>query len=281
MTASTLTQDELREIDHANDSRRRAAVFLHGLWLAPSSWDRWTERFAAAGYAPLTPGWPDEPADPTADDPSELIAGTRIEAVAQHYTEVIDKLNRKPVIIGHSFGGLIAQMLAGRGLAKVTVAIEPAPFRGVLPLPAPALRPMLKHPRNRNRAVPLSYEQFCEAFANTLESDETRALFDQFVVPAPGGPLFQAAGANINPRTEVKVNTVQAIRGPLLIISGDQDLMFPSSTARACYEHQCHNQQTTEIAEIPGRGHSITIDHGWEQVADTALAFVERFTDGF
>jgi non-heme chloroperoxidase len=213
-------------------------------------------------------------------DRSSLIAGTRIETVAQHYTETIKGLYRKPVIIGHSLGGLIAQMLAGRGLAKVTIAIEPAPFRGVLPLPAPPLRPMLRHPHDRNRAVPLSYEQFEQMFANGLDETETRALYDQFVVPAPAGPLFQAATANLNPRTEARVDTQHATRGPLLIISGDHDQMFPPAIANRCYQHQQRNHQITEIVEVPA-GHSITIDHGWQTIADIAYEFTERFTTPF
>lgn len=280
--SAALTDDEQQEVDCANATGRRAVVFLHGLWLLPSSWGRWSERFAQDGYATLTPGWPDEeqPSSSMASD-LRLIGGVRIAAVASHYAKVIAQLNRKPVVIGHSFGGLVAQMLAGRGLAKATVAIEPAPFRGVLPLPAPALRSVIKRPHNRSRAVPLSYAQFAQLFANALEEAEARALFEQFVVPAPGGPLFQAAAANINPRTEVTVNTRTATRGPLLIISGQKDQMFPPAVADACYQRQCRNRQVTEMIEIPDRGHSITVDHGWRQAADAAFAFVERFTSPF
>lgn len=282
VTPTVLSQDDQQAVRHANTTQRRPVVFLHGLWLLPSSWDRWAQRFADAGYAPLTPGWPEElPGQTPADFDPRLIAGTRIEVVARHYTQIIEQLNRKPVIIGHSFGGLVAQMLAGRGLAKVTVAIEPAPFRGVLPLPAPMLRPALKHPRNRHRAVPLGYEQFCSVFANVLSDDETRALYERFVVPAPGAPLFQVATANFNPRTDVRVNTSTAVRGPLLIISGEKDKMFPPSAAIACYQRQHRNHRITEIVEIPDRGHSITIDHGWREVADAALDFIEQFTEPF
>lgn len=274
-----LTDEELEQIEHANASQRRAVVFLHGLWLLPSSWDRWRERFARGGYATITPCWPNEaPVEHgSVDGSAELIAGMRIEAVAQHSTEAIEKLYRKPIIIGHSFGGLIAQMLAGRGLAKVTVAIEPAPFRGVLPLPASPLRPTLRHPSNRNRAVPLSYEQFCAMFADSLEDEEARTLYEQFVVPAPAGPLFEAATANLNPRTEVRVDTGRATRGPLLIISGEHDRMFPWAVANGCYQRQRRNHQVTEIVEVPG-GHSVTIDHAWEKIADIAYEFIERFT---
>jgi len=269
---SVLTGEEQDAIERANATQRRAVVLLHGLWLLPNSWDRWAERFAQGGYTPLMPGWPEEGhRDPAASDDSQLIGGIRVEAVAQHYAHIIMALYRKPVIIGHSFGGLIAQMLAGRGLAKVTVAIEPAPFRGVLPLPAPALRPLLTHPSNRHRAVPLSYAQFCRMFANTLQDDEARTLYEQFVVPAPGRPLFEAAAANINLRTEIRVDTAAAARGPLLIIAGEKDEMFPCSIARACYERQRRNQQITEIVQIPDRGHSITIDHGWRLIANTVF----------
>ncbi len=180
----------------------------------------------------------------------------------------------------HSFGGLLAQILAGRGLATVSVAIDPAPFRGVLPLPISALRaasPALANPANRHRAVPLTYEQFRYAFANAVTEDEAKQLYETYAVPAPGLPLFQAAAANLNPWSEAKVDTENPSRGPMLILSGENDHTVPWAIANASYKHQAHNAAVTEIVEMPGRGHSLTIDSGWHDVADTALAFVQRF----
>src|SRR3989449_5847862 len=189
-------------------------------------------------------------------------------------------LKKKPAVIGHSFGGLLVQMVAGRGLAAATVAIDPAPFRGVLPLPFSALKsasPVLANPANINRAVPLTYEQFRYGFANAVSEDEAKELYKTFAVPASGAPLFQAATANLNPWTEAKVDTKNAERGPLLIISGEKDHTVPWAIAKASYRKQLRNDALTEIVEMPGRGHSLTIDHGWREVADTVLGFVQRF----
>jgi pimeloyl-ACP methyl ester carboxylesterase len=162
----------------------------------------------------------------------------------------------------------------------VSVAIDPAPFRGVLPLPLSALKagsPVLGNPRNRNRAVPLTYEQFRYSFANAVSEEEAKELYETFAVPAPGKPLFQAATANLNPRTEAAVDTKNAERGPLLVISGEKDHTVPWAIANASYKKQAHNEGVTEIVEIPNRGHALTIDSGWREVADTALKFVQRF----
>jgi pimeloyl-ACP methyl ester carboxylesterase len=189
-------------------------------------------------------------------------------------------LQRKPAIIGHSFGGLLAQILAGRGLSLATVAIDPAPFRGVLPLPLSALRsafPVLGNPANRHRAVPLTYEQFRFAFANAVSEEEAKQLYEEFAVPAPGAPLFQAATANLNPWTEAKVDTENPDRGPMLIISGEKDHTVPWAIANATFHLHQKNPGLTEIVEIPNRGHALTIDSGWREVATTALEFVKRF----
>jgi len=280
---STIATHEQQDVDKVNATGRIPAVFVHGLWLLPSSWDRWAEVFDAAGYAALAPGWPDDPETVAeANANPDTFANKTVGDVADHFAEVIGKLDRKPVVIGHSFGGLLAQILAGRGLSTATVAIDPAPFRGVLPLPVSALRsasPVLTNPANRHRAVPLTYEQFRYAFANAVDEDEARQLYDAFAVPAPGAPLFQAATANFNPWTEVKVDHKNPERGPLLIISGEKDHTVPWAIANASFKKQKKNKQAvTEIVEMSGRGHALTIDSGWREVADTALEFVRRFT---
>ena len=237
------------QVDRANAAGRPPVVFVHGLWLLPSSWNPWAEVFEAAGYSALAPGWPDDPQ--TVDEGvahPEAFAGKTIGEIADHFANVIGKLNTRPAIVGHSFGGLLTQILAGRGLSAVSVAIDPAPFRGVLPLPLSALKaalPVLHNPLNHNRAV----------------------------------PLFQAATANLNPWTEVKVKSKAADRGPLLVISGEKDNTVPWAIANASYKKQKRNIAVTEIREIKGRGHSLTIDAGWREVADAALEFVQRFVN--
>jgi pimeloyl-ACP methyl ester carboxylesterase len=279
---TAITADEAGQVQRANASGLTPVVFVHGLWLLPSSWDRWAEVFESAGYVALTPGWPDDTATVAeAKAHPEVFAGKSIGEVADHFATVIGGLARKPAIIGHSFGGLLAQILAGRGLAAVSVAVDPAPFRGVLPLPISALRSAsvaLSNPANRHRAVPLTYDQFRYAFANAVSEEEAKQLYETFAVPAAGLPLFQAATANLNPWTEAKVDTGNPARGPLLIISGEKDHTVPWAIANASYKQQKDNTGVTEIVEIPGRGHALTIDSGWREVADTALSFAQRFT---
>jgi pimeloyl-ACP methyl ester carboxylesterase len=272
---------EAEQVEKANAAERTPVVFVHGLWLLPSSWQRWAGVFEEAGFVPVTPGWPgDAETVEQANANPETFAGHGVGEVADHVEDVIKGLTRKPVVIGHSFGGLLTQILAGRGRSAASVAIDAAPFRGVLPLPVSSLRaasPVLGNPANRSRAVPLTYEQFRYAFANAVSEQEAEQLYAEFAVPGSGKPLFQAALANVNPWTEVKVDTDNPDRGPLLIISGEKDNTVPWAIANASYKQQKGNPAVTEIVEMPGRGHSLTIDSGWREVADTALAFVRRF----
>lgn len=278
---ATISRYEQKQIEEANATGLPPVVFIHGLWLLPSSWDRWAEVFEEAGYTALTPGWPDDPETvEQANAKPEVFARKTVGQVADHFAEVIGRLKKKPAVIGHSFGGLLAQIVAGRGLAAVSVAVDPAPFRGVLPLPISALksaRPVLGNPANRNRAVPLTYEQFRFGFANAVTEEEAKELYSTFAVPASGLPLFQAATANLNPWTEAKVDSKNPARGPLLIISGEKDNTVPWAIANASFKKQKRNKAVTEIVEIPDRGHALTIDSGWRKVADTALGFVKRF----
>lgn len=281
-TVETITQHEMQQVVRANDSGKQPVVFAHGLWLMPNSWQPWAELFEAAGFVALTPGWPDDPETVEAGNAHpEVFARKTVGQVVDHFAEITGALRKKPIVVGHSFGGLIAQILAGRGLSQVTIAIDPAPFRGVLPLPISALKsawPVLGNPANRNRAVPLTFDQFRFAFANAVGEEEAHQLYKAYAVPAAGAPLFQAASANLNPWTEVKVDTENNERGPLLIVSGERDNVVPWAVANASFERQQRNKGITEIVEIPKRGHSLTIDHGWREVAETALRFAKRFT---
>ena len=279
---SEITDYEAQQIEETNASALTPVVFVHGLWLLPGSWDRWRAVFEEAGYATLAPGWPDDPN--TVEDANkhpEVFAHKTVGQIADHFGDVIGRLAKKPAVVGHSFGGLLTQILAGRGAAAVSVAIDPAPFRGVLPLPISALKsaaPVIGNPANRSRAVPLTYDQFRFAFANAVSEAEAHELYATFAVPGSGVPLFQAATANLNPWTEAKVSTKNPDRGPLLIIDGEKDNTVPWAIANASYKRQKRNPGVTEIVQIAGRGHSLVIDHGWREVADTTLAFVQRFT---
>jgi pimeloyl-ACP methyl ester carboxylesterase len=278
---ASISEREQGQIEAANKSGGTPVVFIHGLWLLPSSWDRWADFFREAGYAPLTPDWPDDPetVEEARANP-DIFAGKTLGQVADHTTEVIDGLEKKPAVMGHSTGGLLAEIVAGRGLSAATVAIDPGPFRGVLPLPYSTLKvsaPILRNPLNRGRAITLTFDQFKYGWANALDEEEARRLYDTYHVAAPGVALIQMANANVNPFTEAKVDTKNPERGPLLIIEGDDDHTVHPAIAKAAYKRQKRNEGVTELKTIPNRGHALTIDSGWREVAQTALDFVKRF----
>jgi pimeloyl-ACP methyl ester carboxylesterase len=279
---TSVSERENQEIEAANASGNTPVVFIHGLWLLPSSWAAWADLFEQAGYASLTPDWPGDPATVAeARTDSSVLAKKTLKQVADHVTEIINGLDRKPAVIGHSTGGLLAQMLAGRGLSAATVAIDPGVFRGVLPLPGSVLKgvgPFLANPLTRGRAITLTFDQFRYGWTNALDDKEAKELYDTFHVAGSGISLVQMGNANINPWTEAKVNTKNPDRGPLLIIDGEKDHTVPWAIANAAYKRQRRNPAVTEIVKMPNRGHSLTIDHGWREVAETALSFLKRFT---
>jgi pimeloyl-ACP methyl ester carboxylesterase len=280
-SSASISDRENGQIDAANASGRAPVVFIHGLWLLPSSWNRWARLFEQAGYAPVTPSWPDDPetVEEARANP-DVLAKKTVGQVADHTAEVIGKLTRKPAVMGHSTGGLVAEIIAGRGLSAATVAIDPGPFRGVLPLPISTLRtalPVLRNPLNRSRAVALTFDQFKYGWTNALTDEEAKQLYERYHVAAPGVALMQMANANLNPFTEAKADTKTPDRGPLLILEGEVDHTVPWAIANAAFKRQRRNASVTEIEQIPNRGHSLTIDHGWREVAEKALAFVSRF----
>jgi pimeloyl-ACP methyl ester carboxylesterase len=276
-----ITERENGQIDQANASGRTPVVFIHGLWLLPSSWDRWAALFEEAGYAAVTPVWPDDPetVEQARANP-DVFAKKTLGQIADHTAEMIGGLSNKPAVMGHSTGGLLAQIIADRGLSAATVAIDPGPFRGVLPLPISALRsawPVLGNPLNRGRAITLTLDQFKYGWANALSDEEAKQLHETYHVAAPGVALMQMANANLNPWTEAKLDPKNLDRGPLLIIDGEKDHTVPWAIANASFKRQSRNEAVTEIEKIPNRGHSLTIDSGWREVAEKALAFVKRF----
>jgi pimeloyl-ACP methyl ester carboxylesterase len=276
-----ITEREIRQVEQANASGRTPVVFIHGLWLLPSSWDRWAAHFEEAGYTAVQPSWPDDPETiEEARANPDVFAKKTLRQVADHTADVIGKLNKKPAVVGHSTGGLLAQMIADRGLSAATVAIDPGPFRGVLPLPVSTLRsalPVLKNPLNRGRAITLTLDQFKYGWANALGEDEAKQLYETYHVATPGVALMQMANANLNPWTEARLDPKNPDRGPLLIIEGEKDHTVAVAIAKASFKRQRQNKSVTEIEKIPNRGHSLTIDSGWREVADRALAFVKRF----
>jgi pimeloyl-ACP methyl ester carboxylesterase len=277
-----ISERESEQVSKANASGKTPVVFIHGLWLLPSSWDNWAQLFEESGYAALTPDWPDDPetVEQARANP-EVLAKKTLGQIADHTADVISQLTKKPAVMGHSTGGLLTFMIADRGLSAASVAIDPGPFRGVLPLPISSLRsaaPVLRNPFNRSRAITLTFDQFKYGWTNALGEDEAKQLYETYHVAGSGVALMQMANANLNPRTEAKVDPKNPKRGPLLILDGEKDHTVPWAIANAAYKRQRRNEGVTEIQQIPNRGHSLTIDSGWREVAQTSLDFVKRFT---
>jgi non-heme chloroperoxidase len=261
---------------------RVPAVFIHGLWLHSTSWRPWAETFRAAGFEPILPEWPGVPATVAeAREHPESQANVGIDQVIEHHAEVVRGLGSPPVLVGHSFGGLVVQALLNSGLGRAGVAIDPAPIRGVLRIPAAQLRsalPVLGNPANRKRAVSLTPEQFQASFGNALPAEESGRLHELWTIPGPGKPLFQSALANMTPRgrAATAVDTRTAERGPLLIISGGADRTVPDSVSKAAYKLYGKSAAVTEFREFPDRGHSLTVDSGWAEVAQAALDWLAK-----
>ncbi|SKC46403.1 alpha/beta hydrolase [Krasilnikoviella flava] len=265
---------------------RRAVVFVHGLWLHADSWTPWMDRFAESGYDPHNPGWPGDSATVAeARENPDRAGGVGLDEVVAHYADVLDGLHvegldPRPVVVGHSFGGLVVQRLLTEGHAAAAVAIDPAPMRGNILLPPSSLRVAavaLRNPASFRGTVALTPEEFRYGFANELSDDEAAALYDQWTIPSPGRPLFEDAAANLLPGSPARVDTHDADRGPLLFIGGGMDHTAPASLTRTSARiYRKHSGAVTDLVEFPDRGHSLTIDHGWTEVADAALAWLKE-----
>jgi alpha-beta hydrolase superfamily lysophospholipase len=255
-------------------------IFIHGLWLHSTSWLPWVEHFRAAGYDAMAPGWPGEPRTVhEAREHPEAIAGLGVAAITEHYSAIIDTLRSKPVLIGHSLGGLIAQKLLGQGRAAAAVAIDAAQIRGVFRLPVTTFRaafPVLRNPTQRTRAISLTREQFHYAFGNAIPMEESNDLHEHLAVPAPARPLFEAATANLRQRSPAWVNTRNTVRGPLLLVGGGRDHTVPASVTRATRRRYRNAPTVTELIEFADRGHSLVVDHGWREIADRSLAWLRE-----
>jgi pimeloyl-ACP methyl ester carboxylesterase len=254
-------------------------VFIHGLWLHATSWQPWVDLFTDAGYAPVAPGWPGEP-DTVAEarEHPELVANVGIADAAEHFSQIAAGLPAKPVLVGHSFGGLLVEKLLGEDVGVAGVAIDPAQIKGVLPLPLSQLRsglPALGNPANLHKAVSLTKSEFRYGFGNALSEEESDALWEKWNIPSPAKPLFQAAAANFSLHSEAKVNTDNSTRGPLLLISGLEDHTVPDVVTRSTLKQYRHSTAVTELRQFEGRGHSLTIDNGSMEVAHAVLDWLK------
>jgi alpha-beta hydrolase superfamily lysophospholipase len=255
-------------------------VFVHGLWLHATSWNPWIDHFRAAGYAPIAPGWPHEPetVEQARENP-EAVADIGIDDATEHFASVIAGLEQAPVIVGHSFGGLITEKLLGQGIGRAGVAIDPAQIKGVLPLPLAQLRaglPALGNPANLHRAVSLTEKEFRFGFGNALTDEESSELYRRWTIPSPARPLFQAAAANFVMHSEARVDTHREDRGPLLLISGTADHTVPDVVTRSTFKQYRDSAAVTELKQFEGRGHSLTVDSGWRDVADAVLGWLRE-----
>jgi non-heme chloroperoxidase len=257
---------------------KKTIVFIHGLWIHASSWRSWMDFFKGHGYETLNPGWPGDSttvAESRANP--QAIANRGVTEVADSYARVIGSLSESPIVIGHSFGGLIAQVILGRGIAAAGIAIDPAPIKGVWQLPISALKasfPVLGNLSNRKKAVSLSFDQFRYGFANAVPEEEARELYERWTIPAPGLPLFQAAAASFT-GSETKVNTANATRGPLLITGGENDHIAPPVLGKASLK-KYNSSAITEFKLFENRGHSLIVDHGWREIADYSLVWLNK-----
>jgi len=258
-------------------------VLVHGLWMTALSWEHWVGRYTAKGYRVIAQSWPgmDGPIEALRRDPA-TIARLGIDKVVEHYERAIEGLDKPPIIIGHSFGGLITEILLDRGMGAAGVAIAPAPVKGIYFLPFSTLKvtfPALSNPANNHRAIPLTPEQFHYAFTNDMSEEESLAAYERYAVPGPDHILFQAAFANFNPHAATAVDFENSNRAPLLLISGGKDHVSPPSVVEANFKLFAKSQAITDYHEFPERTHFTLGQRGWEEVADFALDWAVRHAD--
>jgi pimeloyl-ACP methyl ester carboxylesterase len=257
-------------------SNKPTIVLIHGLWLTPRSWEGWTDRYQKAGYNVIAPSWPGLEGEVEAirKDPSAL-KGLKLKTVVDHYDRIIRKLDAQPILMGHSFGGLIVQMLVDRGLGSAGILVDSAQTAGVPVLPFSTIRagfPILGNPFSYNRATSLSPKQFNYAFTNELDAAESKKVYDRYSIPAANSVLWDAAFALLNPNASSKVDYKKTDRAPLLFIAGGNDHIVPPAINKSNLRKYVKNSTAeTDYREFPNRTHHTVGQKGWEEVADFAI----------
>jgi alpha-beta hydrolase superfamily lysophospholipase len=271
---------------HPSDSPATdTIVLIHGLWVTSLSWEHWIERYTERGYRVIAKGWPgmDVPIEEIRKDPS-FLADLGVAEIVNHFDAIVRELDRPPILMGHSFGGLIVQILLDRGLGAAGVAIDPAPVKGIVKLPLSTLRvsfPALRNPANLHKVSGLTADQFHYAFTNTLSEEEAREVYERYEVPGPNRVLFQAGLANVTPHATTTVNFRNDTRAPLLLIAGGKDHISPASLTRANFELYAKSRAMTALKEFPERSHFTIGERGWEAVADYALDWAAQSAAGY
>ena len=255
-------------------------VFIHGPWIHASSWQPWQDYFRAHGYTTYAPGWPGEHDDveQTRAHP-RAVADVGVDDVVTHYAAIVDGLAAPPILVGHSFGGMIAEKLLGRDGAVAAIAIDAPRIKGVLRAPLWAIRaalPVLKNPADHYRAISMTREQFRYSFAHTVSATESDELFDRWTIPAPGRPLVDTELTPFTADATAAWATDNPDRGPLLLAMVGRNGSVPEAITKATYGLHGDPIAVTDLMEFEDRGHSLAIDAGWPEVADACLVWLEK-----
>ena len=271
--------------DASNRTAPNTIVLVHGFWVTPRSWEKWVERYEGKGYRVLTPAYPGFEVEVEAlrEDPSPIEALT-FPAIVEHIGGIIDELDSPPIIIGHSAGGVLTQILLDHGYGAAGVAIDSVPAEGIKVVPVSQIRslfPFLSHPSSRHKAMGFTKEQFHYAFTNTLSREESDEVYERYHIPASGRLVWVGATANFTPgHQENYVDFRNEDRAPLLFIAGSEDNIMPPAVNQSNVKHYSHAKSPTDYKEFEGRSHySVIGGEGWEEVADYALEWaVEHAT---
>jgi pimeloyl-ACP methyl ester carboxylesterase len=261
-------------------TQRPPLVLIHGAWLSSGSWENFADYFGDRGYAVSAPEWPRKHGDvEEIRESADEVEGLGLNEIVDHYESLIRELDEPPVLIGHSYGGLIVELLLDRGLGRAGVAMSPAPPKGILVLPFSTLKaaaPALAHPSRWHGVVPLTLEEFTYGFVNTFSPEDAAAAYEKYAVPETGQIFYEAGFANFHLHPPTEVHFKSGDRAPLLIVGGEKDHTVPASLSHKQYEKYEQSEAKTDYLEFPGRPHLMMVAEGWEEIAGG----IEGWLDG-